>query len=236
MNFEDIVIEYCSNGLALFCLNFINPKGKEELVANHGNLCITNYLNLDTEVVSGLAMDYENLRFFGGYASVSFIAKIAFKKSNILFARWCYVRGYTFKFVKLSKCSTKFAQFMKEIDPNFDYAELSDDAQIVLKLANDELTPNAVFEDDTSSEESLKLAILLGCHTTKEKLHSHYKRTRSQALRDLLLSNYKNVKFYSEIKKNNDLFALALHKKRKYDTHDSIIHSYSYSLKYHRSG
>jgi len=61
------------------------------------------------------AMRDGDLFFFANREADDVILSIAIEEQNVLFARWCFIKGWKFEYVDPETCIPEFAQFMLEI-------------------------------------------------------------------------------------------------------------------------
>jgi len=87
----------------------------------------------------------EDLHFFLERNPDEEIFDIAIEKNNVLFARWCYLHGWSLDGIAPESCTPEFALFMLEIipltDPHFAYF-------MKKALEDEQITKNMKFVDD----------------------------------------------------------------------------------------
>jgi len=172
---------------------------KSDLIARFGNYKMAEHFNLSVKKVVNEAMKICNISFFDADTPLQLVALSAVKQNNVLFARWCYVRGWNFKEVDVKICTPRFALFMAQIDEerrNFFLKRVFDDDYLLRKITFFEKEPY-IFADDVDitksmfyrktsnsyfytryvSKEERLLDILLGYNKLKACRFVHFKKS-----------------------------------------------------------
>jgi len=153
------------------------------------------------------------------------VFNIAIKEQNILFARWCFIRGYEFKDVEPDVCTPEFALFMMEITQRTDnrrtkflkrvlmdeeisghlkynsdldlYTFKNEAIAIAMKKGKKE-----IFEEEEDSE-IIKLGILLGHKYPLETIMNICWRTNDEALKKYMFGSTNDSITWHAVKINN---------------------------------
>jgi len=193
------ITKYCRLAGNYIPLKKFTKELSSELIPKFGNYEMAEALNLKGEKVVDVAMQQGNFSFFSMDTPLEYVAISAVKHNDVLFARWCYIRGWNFHEVDETACTPQFALFMAQISAihrkEF-LARISEDEKLLCTVISSEEVPYMITEDaevaismfkmkngdftlaPSASEDTLLLAALMGHGLPLEMWHryTNYKR------------------------------------------------------------